>query len=84
MYSSLDSKAVSISYLISKTGNLDSDLVSYIEETYKVDFVCLSNCTPKFGDIVDYSISKTFTPLMIGEGNYLVSIKRQAIIGYYN
>lgn len=83
-YSNLDSKAVSISYTISKSGYLNDELISYIENSYHVDFICLNNCTPKFGDIVDYSISVNFTPIMISKKEYVVSINRQAIIGYYN
>ena len=84
MYSSLDSKAISISYHISKSGKLDAELVSYIENTYNVEFNCLTHCTPMFGDIVDYTISCEFNPLLISESTYVVAIKRQAIIGYYN
>ena len=83
-YSSLDSKAVSISYLISKTGNVTNALINNIEETYKVDFTCLSNCSPLFGDIVYYSISVNFNPIMLSDSTYIVTIQRQAIIGFYN
>lgn len=83
-YSSLDSKAISISYHIAKSGRLDAELVSYIESTYNVEFKCLNNCSPMFGDIVDYTISTEFNPLLLNESNYVVAIKRQAIIGYYN
>jgi hypothetical protein len=83
-YSSLDSKAVSISYLIAKSGGLSQSLINHIEDTYKVDFTCLSNCNPIFGDILDYSISTNFDPIMLSDSTYTVTIKRQAIIGFYN
>ena len=44
-YANLDSKAISISYLISKRGTLNDGLVDYIETTYNVEFICLSNCS---------------------------------------
>ena len=83
-FANLDSKAVSISYLISKKGMINNDLIDQIETTYNVDFVCLSNCTPLFGDIVDYQITSYIKPLIMSAESLPIGIRRQAIIGYLN
>ena len=81
-YSNLDSKSVNISYLISNYGTIDEPLVNQIETTYNVDFMCLSNCNPKFGDTVNYQISSTYTPFIIKNTPMKIALKRSAIIGY--
>lgn len=83
-YANLDSKAISISYLISKRGTLNDGLIDYIETTYNVEFICLSNCSPLFGDTVDYQLITYVDPIVLSESDMKIGINRQAIIGYYN
>ena len=49
VYSSLDSKANNISYLISRSGVIDEEFINYVESYYYVDFDCPLNLTPTFG-----------------------------------
>lgn len=83
VFSDLDAKSISISYMISQHGGLDTFLVNKIEETYKVDFKCLSNCNPKFGDIVEYQISKDYSPLIISNKDMHITVYRSTAIGFY-
>ena len=57
VYSSLDSKANNISYLISRSGVIDEEFINYIESSYYVDFECPLNLSPTFGEEITYSIS---------------------------
>ena len=84
IYSDLDAKAITIGYIIAKSGYIGDSLVEQIENKYEVTFTCLSNCTPKFGDVVEYKIGCPFDPLVIFEGSKMIEITRSTVIGYYD
>ena len=84
IYNDLDSKCIAISYQISQHGTIDEQLKSSIESTYKVSFTCIDNCSPKFGDVVTYQISKDYRPIIIKQETMTISVERSAIIGFYN
>ena len=84
IYSDLDAKSVTISYLISENGTIDDNFIHYVEEKYEIDFVSVDNENPLFGDEVTYVIAKTYKPLMMSKEVMTVSIKRTTVIGYYH
>ena len=84
IYSDLDAKSVTISYLISENGVIDDRFVEYVEEKYDVDFVYADNYVPLFGDEVTFVIAKTYKPLMMSKDMMTVSIQRTTVIGYYH
>lgn len=84
IYNDLDSKCIAISYQISQYGTIDNQLKSSIESTYKVNFTCINNCSPKFGDVVTYQISKDYRPIIIKQETMTISVERSAVIGFYN
>ena len=84
IYSDLDAKSVTISYLISDHGSLDSNFISYIENKYQVDFVYADNYQPLFCDEVTYVIAKEYKPLVMSKDIMTISIKRTTVIGYFN
>lgn len=84
IYSDLDAKSVTISYLISENGNIDDNFINYIESKYKVDFVYADNYNPVFGDEVTYIIAETYKPLMMSKDEMTVSVKRTTVIGYFH
>lgn len=83
VYSSLDAKANNISYIISRSGTIDDDFVSYIENTFAVTFDCPKEETPEFGEKIIYKISTNYRPLVISEEEMTISIERMTIIGFY-
>lgn len=83
-YSALDSKSVSISYLISEHGTLDDSLIETIEKRYNVDFTCTGNCAPLFGDEVQYKISTEIKPIIVSKETITITINRSTVIGFYN
>lgn len=83
VYSDLDAKSISISYLISQNGGLSSALIDDIENTYSVTFSCKGNCNPSFGDILTFEISTIYSPLIISNTNMDIRISRTAMIGFY-
>ena len=84
IYNDLDSKSVAISYQISQYGTINSELKSAFESKYNVSFICVSNCSPRFGDVVTYQIAKDYRPIIIQKELMTISVERSAVIGYYN
>ena len=84
IYNDLDAKSVAISYKISEHGTVDESLKQNIESTFKISFRCTSNCSPMFGDVVTYVISKDYKPFIINQDSMSISIERNAVIGYMN
>ena len=82
-YSLLDAKANNISYVISRTGSIDSDFVNYIEASYGVDFEIELNNAPTFGQTITYTISTEYQPMVIDNKPITISISRLTIIGFY-
>lgn len=83
LYSDLDAKSTSIAYLIAKNKGADKSFAKMIEDKYSVEFTCLSYCNGAPGDIIDFKIERTYRPLFISKEEITISIKRQAIISYY-
>ena len=83
LYSDLDAKSTSIAYIISKRGNAGDDVANLVEERYGVEFTCLTYCNSAPGDVVDFVISRDYQPVFISKKPITISVKRQAIIGYY-
>ena len=84
IYSDLDAKSVTISYLISENGTIDKPFVKRIEQKYDIYFVSIDNLHPLFGDEVTYVIAKDYRPLMMSKDVMTVSVKRTTVIGYYH
>lgn len=82
-YSSLDTKANNISYLISRRGVIDDDFINYVENTFHVDFNCEKNLAPEFGEQIFYEISMTYHPMVISKDEMTITIQRMTIVGFY-
>ena len=83
VYSSLDSKANNISYLISRSGVIDEEFINYIESSYYVDFECSLNLSPTFGEEITYSISTKYKPMIIDKKEMTITISRMTVVGFY-
>ncbi len=82
-YSYLDSHSISIGYLIAKSGRVDSDYISYLEEAYKVRFESISPTDPAIGDVVEYTIYRYYHPLIMANHDVKLTASRTTVIGYY-
>ena len=83
-FGNLDAKSTSISYRISEHGTIDDAFIQEIEEYYKVDFECERNCTPLFGEMVEYTLISNVKTLVVGKGEMTIRISRSTMIGFYN
>ena len=84
IYNDLDAKSVAISYKISEYGTINNSIKQNIESTFNVNFTCVSNCSPMFGDVVTYVISKEYKSIIIDKNTMTISVERNAVIGYMN
>ena len=82
-YSTLDSKANNISYIISRNGVVDDAFINYIETTFNVDFTCEKHLNPEFGEKIIYQISTKYSPLIISHGDMTLTVERMTIVGFY-
>ena len=82
-YSYLDSHSISIGYLIAKSGRVDDEYISYLEETYKVNFESISPTEPSIGDVVEYTIYRFYNPLILSNHQVKLTASRTTVIGYY-
>ena len=82
-YSSLDSASISIGYLIAKSGRVDNEYLSSLEEHYKVNFDSISPASPTPGEVVDFTIYRMYSPLVISNNEIKLVAKRSTVIGYF-
>lgn len=82
-FSLLDAKANNISYIISRNGVIDQNFINYISDYYDVTFNCDINLAPTFGEKITYTISTTYSPLVISQEEMVITVKRMTIIGFY-
>lgn len=81
-YSELDSKSVTISYLISRNGTVDNSFINYLETKYKIGFQLISKENPTFGDEVEYIIYGQYNPIVLSKSPIEISIDRTTVIGF--
>ena len=82
-YSDLDSKGITICYYISKECRVDTEFINYLNNKYNVSITNLSQTSIIYGDVVEFDISKKYTPLIMSNKDFNLVIKRSAVIGYY-
>lgn len=82
-YSNLDSKGISIAYYISKNSRIDKEYLSFLSKKYDVEVSADSSQSSSYGDVVKFTVKDAFDPLVISNSEIVVTISREAIIGYY-
>ena len=82
-YSYLDSNSISIGYLIAKTGRVDSEYLSYLEDIYNVKFLSISPSSPQIGEVVEFTIYRMYDPLIMSKTDIRLVASRTTVIGYY-
>ena len=82
-YSELDSASITIAYLIAKTGRVDNEFITYLSNTYKVNFLTISPSSPLMGDVVDFVIYRNYDPLILSNEPMVLKASRSTVIGYY-
>ena len=83
LYAELDNKSSSIGYELSLRPSLEDKYIKDLEEKYEVSIVNVSNRNPSFGDVIEYSVSRSYKPLIISQEEMPIVIKRTTVMGYY-
>lgn len=83
VYSGLDAKANNISYIISRRGVIDDELIDYVQSTFNVTFNCEQNLAPTFGEQIFYQVSTTYRPMVLSKNEMIITIERMTIVGFY-
>ncbi len=83
VHSHLDAIAQTTSFRIAKAGRIDDATITWLEQR-DITLSCLSNCSPRFGDTLSFSLNQNYDPLIIHNDTISVSVTRYAVIGYYN
>lgn len=82
-YSELDSVSISVSYIIAKSGRVDEEFITNLEDIYKISFLSISPNNPVVGDVVDFVIGRNYDPLILSNQPIVLKASRTTIIGYY-
>ena len=82
-YSALDSTSISIGYLIAKTGRVDQEYITYLEDSYEVNFKSISNLNPSIGDVIEFVIYREYQSLIMSKNPISLEASRTTVIGYY-
>ena len=85
LYSNLDAKSSSISYEIAKHGMLDSSFINYLNQKYKVTFICESNCEVNSpGTNIAYRLETSYKPIIISKQDMKLVVHRYAVLSFYD
>ena len=56
---------------------------TYLEDVYKVNFESISPTSPAIGDVVEYTIYRFYSPLIMAKQAVKLTASRTTVIGYY-
>ena len=82
-FSDLDSQSVIIGYEISQLESLNEANITSIEEKHRVNIENISNRSPEFGEVVFYTITRDYQPLIVSNETMVIKVQRSVVIGYY-
>jgi hypothetical protein len=83
VYTNLDALGQTTSFRIAQAGRIDEATTMWLLSKNTV-ITCLQNCTPRFGDTLEFKLETTYDPLIISSETMTISVTRSAVIGYYN
>ena len=72
-----------IGYELSSLGEIKQEDINDIEERYHVIITHISNPSPSFGDMIEYTLLKEYQPLIVSNDIMELKIERTTICGYY-
>lgn len=83
VYSSLDAKSVTISYYIAKNGYINDEYITYIEDKFDVEFICLNEIYPLYGEVCDFELVTYYSPIVVSNNSLPIRVYRTTVLGYY-
>ena len=82
-YSDLDSQSVIIAVEMSRLSSYTDEAIAPIEEKHHVNIESISNRNPEFGDVIDFTITRSYHPLIVSNDEIIIKVNRSVVIGYY-
>ena len=82
-YSNLDNASIAVGYLIAKSGRADAEYLEQLENRYNITFENVTPSSPNVGDVVDFTIYRMYSPLIVSSSQIKLVAKRSTVIGYY-
>lgn len=82
LHTEMQSFATTVTHEVSLRGRLDQPLIDRaMSKGY--DLVCLATCFPQFGDTLTYSLTLTYSPLILSNEPMELNLIRYVVIGVY-
>ena len=82
VHSYIDSIALNVAFKIASDGLISEKTRDYVSSTGATLYI-VTTLNPSFGDIVKFKVSKNYKPLIIEEGEIVISVTRSTVVGYY-
>lgn len=82
-YGSVDNASIAIGYLIAKSGRTDNEFLLQLETKYNVTFENINPISPQIGEVVDFTIYRMYSPLILSSNEVKLVASRSTVIGYY-
>lgn len=83
VYGHLDAIGQTTSFRIAQAGRIDQATTTWLTE-HNIAITCLKNCSPRFGDTLEFRLETSYDAMIISDSPLSVSVTRMAVIGYYN
>ena len=82
IHSSLDSLSLTIAYRISYEGYISEETNKLAKEA-GATLVVPASSSFRIGDVLEFSLNKSYKPLIISKNTIEMSLKRTTVVGYY-
>lgn len=82
IHSSLDSLSLTIAYRISYEGYVSTETNKLVEEA-GASLAIPSSSSFRIGDVLEFSLTKSYKPLIISKNAIEICLKRTTVVGYY-
>ena len=79
----LDSVALTVAYRIASEGRLSEATRQFVSE-FGAEITLNSVGTPRIGDTVIFTITKSYAPFVVSREPMIITLKRSTVVGYYD
>ncbi|MCF0117705.1 MAG: hypothetical protein HUJ61_06650 [Bacilli bacterium] len=79
---SLDNYSSYISRLISKEGYISEEIINIVEDMMNANIVCTGNCNAKYGDVLQYELTKDVPVIILSQDVKTVRVNKMTTIGF--
>ena len=81
-YSDLDNKSIVVGYELAHLVVISDDEINKIEDEYHLVVMSISTREPNFGDVITYSVSRNYKPIIVSKEAMVLKVNRSVVVGY--